>query len=114
MADRKLKSVTFEACGATHQLRASNGALRAIEDHFDSSIDDLDERRLGVATVMVQKMLMRERPYEIEEVDGIIDEIGYNRLGELINEAFASAVPEGALGKSKVSAKKRKGSTGRH
>ncbi len=117
MANKTRGEIEFTAGGTTHKLRLGNAALRAIESHFDdegldSIIRRIDESgSITAITVVVQKLLGEDH-YTLEDVDAIIDEVGYDKLGELIGTALEAAMPEATKNSGKKRVNRRR-STGR-
>lgn len=97
------KSVEFRAGGKLHELRLNNRALRTIEAHFGCSAREFGDRLKATESITDVTDLVRillGEGYELDDVDAIIDELGYERLGALVNEAIGEAMPQGAPAKN--------------
>ena len=90
--------VRFRAAGREHELRIGNRVLRELEQHFDCNAVALgdrlhDEPSVRDTTDVLRIALVGE--YTLEDVDAILDDIGYPRVGLLLQDAFGQAMPDG-------------------
>lgn len=81
----------------TYKLHYGNRAFRRAETALAKPFAEINLERLQELTVMVWAGLLRFQPdIAIDEVDDIIDAIGYERIGLDVAEAIARAFPAAA------------------
>lgn len=91
------REVVFEAGGKSYRLVFGNRALRLVEKQLGRSFTEIDEGSINDLTVLIWAGLQRYQPeLGIEDVDDLIDEVGYAALGSLVEKAMSAALPEGA------------------
>lgn len=93
--------VTFKAAGGEHEIRVGNRALRELEQHFGCNAVELGQRLEASASISDVTEVLRIAlggVYTVEQVDELIDELGYARIGALLTEAFAAAMPPATEG----------------
>lgn len=91
-----MRGIGFEVGGRTYTAKAGNGALRAIEGELGKGVQAIveDLQRAGsVTTVSVIFQKLIGSGLTIDQVDSLIDDLGYGRVTEIIGEAFAEAMP---------------------
>jgi hypothetical protein len=106
MANDIRGEVSFTALNQTWTMKLGNGAVRHIENETGKPFAQVgaelsDETRASI-TLLTQVFcaaLQRHHPDVTMEVcDDIIDEIGHQKAGELLGEAFKLMQPKAAKG----------------
>lgn len=90
--------VRFRAAGREHELWIGNRVLRELEQHFDCNAVELSDRLQASPSIRDTTDVLRIAlvgEYTVEDVDAVIDDIGYDRVGLLLQDAFGQAMPEG-------------------
>lgn len=85
----------IEAGGKTYTLVFGNRALRLIERELGKPVGQMDEDSISDLTVMIWAGLQRHHPaLTVNDVDDIIDDVGYAAVGEIAGKALAAAMPQ--------------------
>lgn len=86
----------IESKGKTYKIVYGNKAFRTIERELHKPITRLNDESLDELTTVIWGGLIANHPtITIDEVDEIIDENGYPKMGEIVKAAMAKALPEG-------------------
>lgn len=89
--------ITLEAKGKTYTIVYGNRAFRTIEKELHRPIVRLNQESLDDLTTVIWGGLLANHPgITIDEVDDIIDEVGYVKIGEIVKTAVEKALPEAA------------------
>lgn len=96
--------VGFEAVGKTWTMKLGNGAVRHIENETGKPFPEVgkelsDEAKASITllTQVFRAALTRHHPnVTMEDCDEIIDEIGHEKAGALLGEAFKLMQPKAA------------------
>lgn len=86
---------TIEANGRRYTLYFGNRAFRLFELELGKPLNRLNFLSIHEATLMVWAGLQRHHPdVTVEDVDTLIDEIGYGTVTELAEAAIYAAFPQ--------------------
>lgn len=108
-------TVAFESLGKNLLLSFSINALCELEDELDMPVSQVGtvltaDMRLKTLRTIFRIGLIDEQPGVTDNEAGlIISDIGPERAGELMAEAFSAAFPDQAAGGSNVAPNPRKG-----
>lgn len=96
MANPHRGEVAFEAAGQSWSLRFSTNALCTLENDLDLGIGEIVETmqtspRLSTLRAVLRAGLSQE--IDQRRAGELIDELGFDRVRELISDAFALAFP---------------------
>lgn len=95
--------VSFEAAGARHDLRYGINALCRIEDRLGVTVFDLGQKMqagLDVRTLRTVFACGLADDVTDDAAGDLMDELGVQRAGELVGEAFQAAFPQEKGGKT--------------
>lgn len=104
MANLMRGEVSFEASGKTWTMKMGTGAMCEIEAATNKSISEIGSS-LGnpktasitlLRTVFWGSLQHHHVGTSVKDCDDLIDEIGMVRAGQLVGEAFQSALPKKA------------------
>lgn len=106
MANSQRGEVSFEASGKTWTMKLGTGALIAIEDQTGKPIGEIGELLGNPKTASLKLMRavfwgglqQHHDGTTLAECDDLIDELGGQRVGELIGQAFSLARPKAKEG----------------
>jgi hypothetical protein len=102
MANKERGEVSFEAAGKTWTMKIGTGAMCEIEAETGKSIAEVGQALGSEKTASLTLMRAvfwgalqhRHEGTTVRECNDLIDEIGVQRVGELIGEAFQLAFPK--------------------
>ena len=106
MANDIRGEVSFAALGQTWTMKLGNGAVRHIENEtgkpfaqVGAELSDETKASITLLTQVFCAALQRHHPgVTVEDCDDIIDEIGHQKVGELLGEAVQLMQPKAAKG----------------
>ncbi|MDO5895123.1 hypothetical protein [Agrobacterium sp. Azo12] len=121
MANDIKGEVGFTALGKDWTMKLGNGAVRHVENETGKTFPQIgrelsgdDTASISLLTEVFRASLIRHHPdVTIEDCDDILDEIGHEKAGELIAEAFQLMQPKAQKGGASHPRKATTGSTGR-
>ncbi|MBT9143625.1 MAG: hypothetical protein DDT29_02033 [Dehalococcoidia bacterium] len=83
----------FTALDREYTLYFDNRAFRVAEKTMGHSLGALQDS-IGDVTLLLHAGLLRHQPQiTLEKVDDIIDDIGYERVADILGEAMAASPP---------------------
>lgn len=86
---------TFEANGKTYTLFFGNRSFRMLEQKLGKSFQEFNFNSVDEMTVALWSGLQKYHPQlTIEEMDDIIDDVGYVKLAGIAAEAIGAAFPD--------------------
>lgn len=108
MANRERGEVGFEAIGKSWTLKGGTNAICEIEDATGMGIAAVGEQlsepkrmTLKLVRAAFWGLLRTNHEVSLAEAGEIIDDIGTQRAGELIGEAFEKAFPKAKAGEAR-------------
>lgn len=99
MVDPK-RVVPFKVGKEQYHLYAGNRAFRLIERELGipllDVLDRLNKLDINALTVVVWALLQQMHPdLALDDVDGVVDAVGYEQLSALLEQALEHALPSG-------------------
>ncbi len=102
MANQERGEVSFEADGKTWTMKIGTGAMCEIEAETGKSISEVGQALENPKTASLTLMRAvfwgslqhRHDQLTIRECNELIDDVGVQRVGELIGQAFQLAFPK--------------------
>lgn len=96
-----MKGVTFDALGEQHTLAFTTNALCAFEDLSGVDVTSLNGK---MSVRVIRALIAAGLGVAEKEAGAIIDDIGFAKAGDIVEQAMTKAFPEtGEAGKLKAS-----------
>ena len=94
-----MSGVTFEAGGASHTMRLGAMTMVRLEKYFDKPIHDVfaslgESPRVSTMVTVFAATLDGGKGIDAEAAAVLVDEIGFERVGSLLEEAAEIAFPQ--------------------
>ncbi len=85
--------IRFTALEKEYTLYFDNRAFRVAEKAMGHSLSALQDS-IGSLTMLLHAGLLRYQPQiTLDQVDEIVDELGYEKIAEVLGEAMAASPP---------------------
>lgn len=92
-------SVTVDAGGVTHRLRLTTTGMMRVEDRFDediiSFVQAMEARpRIGRLVALLAACMNDGGGAPDDEAAALMDEVGFEKVGDLLGRVVTAAFPE--------------------
>lgn len=101
MANIQKGEVSFEALDKSWTIKLGTNAMCEIEDATGYSINDIGDKLSGdhfnmklMRTVFVSGMVEFHADIDEQTVGNVIDDIGFDKAAQIMEQAFVFATPE--------------------